>query len=394
MILPPEFLLVAACCRWPRSPARDAAVRAAAAAPIRWELFERVVAQHRVVALVQDGLRRAGVAVPPETAARIAAAAAAAGRTALAMARETVRLQHAFDAAQVPILFVKGTSLAMIAYGELGVKQSWDIDLLTTPEAGVAARHVLEDLGYHLRQPAGLDDRRFARLPEFSKECVFFHKGLKTAVELHWRLVGNRFLLPEINRDQPTQDVALGGAAVKTLQDEALFAYLCAHGTAHAWVRLKWLADVAALLSRRDAAETERLYRAALALGAGRTPGVALLLGHQLLGLAVAPGLLAELRGDRILQKLVETALHCMVYREGTVKFPTYSVPAARVQISHLAMVPGARYFWHELALKWSSPIDRAQLSLPRSLDFLYHVLRVPLWLRRVSGRALGKKPG
>jgi hypothetical protein len=29
-ILSPEFLLAAACCRWPASPARDAAVRAAA----------------------------------------------------------------------------------------------------------------------------------------------------------------------------------------------------------------------------------------------------------------------------------------------------------------------------------------------------------------------------
>ena len=58
MPFPPELLLVTACCRWPPSPEREAAVRDAAAARIDWELFPRVVARHRVEGLVHDGLRR------------------------------------------------------------------------------------------------------------------------------------------------------------------------------------------------------------------------------------------------------------------------------------------------------------------------------------------------
>ena len=32
-------------------------------------------------------------------------------------------------------MIVKGTPLAMLAYGDLGMKESWDIDLLTSTEA-------------------------------------------------------------------------------------------------------------------------------------------------------------------------------------------------------------------------------------------------------------------
>ena len=42
----------------------------------------------------------------------------------------------------------QGIALALLAYGELGVKQSWDIDLLAAPEDALAGRHLLERLGY------------------------------------------------------------------------------------------------------------------------------------------------------------------------------------------------------------------------------------------------------
>ena len=50
------------------------------------------------------------------------------------MAAETVRLQRLFDEAGLPLLILKGASLAMLAYGNLGMRSAKDIDLLIRPE--------------------------------------------------------------------------------------------------------------------------------------------------------------------------------------------------------------------------------------------------------------------
>lgn len=58
------------------------------------------------------------------------------------MAAENVRLQRPFDKARLPVLFLKGASLAVLAYGNLGLRESKDIDLLVSPENLGPARHL------------------------------------------------------------------------------------------------------------------------------------------------------------------------------------------------------------------------------------------------------------
>ena len=51
-------------------------------------------------------------------------------RENLAMAAEASRLQRLFDEACLRVLFLKGSSLAMLAFGNIGLTGSQDIDLL------------------------------------------------------------------------------------------------------------------------------------------------------------------------------------------------------------------------------------------------------------------------
>ena len=74
MHLPPEFELVAACCRWPPSPARGEALLAAADG-VDWALVARIAGRHRVEGLVWNALRQAGAPCPPEIGDRLKAAA-------------------------------------------------------------------------------------------------------------------------------------------------------------------------------------------------------------------------------------------------------------------------------------------------------------------------------
>src|SRR5215468_3981584 len=139
MTISPEFRLAAACVMWPPSDRRIEAIRAAARGPLDWPRLLRVALRHRVVGLVHDGLTRAQPGVPPDIAHEIGAESAQRVGENLAMAAEALRLQRLFDEADLPVLFVKGASLAMLAFGTLGLSSGQDIDLLVPLETLPAA---------------------------------------------------------------------------------------------------------------------------------------------------------------------------------------------------------------------------------------------------------------
>ena len=387
----PELALGFACCRWPRSDTGDAAVRAAAGGAIDWERFAGIVARNRISALVKDALDRAGVEAPAAVAAQLSQGQSNAAFTSLALARESIRLQRAFDEAGLPALIVKGAPMTMLAYGDLGRKESWDIDLATDPVSVPAARRLLEDLGYRLSEPARLDEEQFARWIPHAKEAGFHHSATRITMELHWRLVDNERLLAGVGPHSETQQVSLGAGAVRTLADAPLFAYLCVHGAAHNWGRLKWLADVGAFLGKRPAEEVERLYRAACGYGGERPAAVALLLCHHLLGLQLSRDLQAALGGDRVVAALADSALAGLEYGDARGEHRAYTPVWLRTRIGYFFLGRGAGHWARELRNLWTAPVDRTHLALPQKLAFLYHVVRIPSWLLRIGARLARK---
>ena len=115
MAISPEFRLAAACAIWPPSDRRLAAIRSATCETLDWPRFVRVALRHRVLALVQDGLKRVPSEVPAGIAQEINTRSAQMLRESLAMADEALRLQRLFNEADIPVLFVKGASLAMLS---------------------------------------------------------------------------------------------------------------------------------------------------------------------------------------------------------------------------------------------------------------------------------------
>jgi hypothetical protein len=374
----PELALTIACCRWPRSTEREAAVREAAALVTDWNLFEHLVARHRVTPLVRDALACAGVAPPPAVDERLGARAAQCAVTALAMAGESVRLQRAFQAAGLPLLVVKGTAVGILAYGDPCMKESWDIDLLTAPQAIPEAHSLLGQLGYELDPPVRLTGDRLKRLLKVAKDASYLHRESGLTVELHWRLMRNRHLIPGLDVHSPVQFVQAEGARLATFADDALFTYLCVHGMRHGWARLKWLADLGAFIASRDPHSVERMYNAALAAGAGRAPAVSLLLCRRLLGVTLPPAL-DGLDGDRRVRHLEAMSLRCI----GAVLPPGHpaAMPNGALHLSQLLLASGLRYRAEQLWSIWIVPSEHARFG------FAAHLLRIPLWLARIARR-------
>jgi hypothetical protein len=352
---------------------------------IDWPRAVRIALRHRVEGFVADGLDAAGVVPPPEVKAVLHKAATAIAIQNLRFAAETGRLARLAGEAGLDMLVMKGVSLNVLAFGGLAIKKAWDIDLLVSPDDVDAARSMLEAAGYLWHLPvADLTPEQARRWLLLSKESLWFHKESGIAVELHTALTDNRVLLAGVSLDSPRQRVAIRpGQEVETLADAELVAYLCVHGTTHGWARLKWLVDLNALLGIRPATEVERLYRQAVALGAGRAPGQALLLCHDLLDLELTPELERELRSQPAIRWLVRTAKNLMGVSHVEKEVDDSVFGTASIQLSHFFMASGLRHKLAEARQKINLPYGPVFMPLPRYLRFAYPIMAVPHWLWR-----------
>ena len=384
-----EFLLTAACCRWPPSQSRNTAVRAAVA-EIDWDEFLRLVRRQRVIGLAHEALQSAGIDCPVALAKELSQRSQQIVRQNLSLATETVRLQRAFEGAQIPTLVLKGVALAQLAYGSLTAKHARDIDFLVLPEHAEAGLRLLEREGYALSSPAErLGDAQRSALVRYAREAELFQHDSKILVELQWRAANNPLLLDGVDARSATQSVALsGGVSVRTLAPDDLFAYLCVHGAQHAWSRLKWLADLNALVAT-NAADIEQLYRHAQKIGAGLCAGQALLLCQRLLALNLPVPVADKIQADKRVQRLAAIALAAMTARRTETEADAGFLGVTRSVGTQFLLGQGWRFYAAQCRTASAGTFDVIGLPLPPSLYFLYPILRLPLWLWRRARLAL-----
>ena len=337
--------------------------------------------RQRVVGFVRNALSAAGSDIPGGVVDWLASQSQKFARQNMLFAGEAARLQGQFDAAQIPVLILKGLPLAQLVYGSCVSKQTRDIDFLVPPDRAEAALQILEREGYELLPPAehlGKAQRR--AVVHYAREVELRHRDSNVVVELQWRLTKNPQLLQGIDASAASQSVVFAdGSSVRTLARDDLFAHLCVHGAGHTWSRLKWLADLNALIAAKDA-DIVRLYRHAQSRGAGLCAGQALLLCQRLFELELPPALGAELQGSRRILKLVKIALHAMTRPHA--KQDGVTAVSANVYTQFL-LGQGWAFYAAQCRIASVGIQDVVTLPLPPALHLLYPVLRLPLWLWR-----------
>jgi hypothetical protein len=178
-----------------------------------------------------------------------------------------------------------------------------------------------------------------------------------------------------------------GSEGLRTLGEEDLFAYLCMHGALHWWYRLKWLADINALLARASADDVARLVRAAEVRGAGRAAAQALLLCRRFLKTPLPDGLMATLAKGAAVRWLEATALNAMTTGQGELEPRDERFGTTRGSLSTFMLRRSWRYRLAELSVHLINPTDVLTMPLPDRLRFLYPILRLPLWMWRHASK-------
>lgn len=360
-----ELALLAACLRPLPSQDRAATIARIAAIPFDADRLVALAHRHRVSGFVQQGLTTISHVLPDAAAILLARRAAASRMQSLRNAGEEIRVGQALTVAGIDVVFVKGSTLAMRAHHTLTLKTSWDVDILVARNQLETACETLTELGYRLLILGGITDPvHIRRYLAAQKESEWYNDERGTVVELHTELTDNRAAIPTIGLGSSRTTVELmPGISLTTLAPAPLFAYLVFHGAKHLWARLKWLADVAALLHDAD---IELLYREAVGLGTGRCPGLAIILAHELLGIAVPSALLHEIRRDRTTRRLVRfcyAAINADEDAEGWLMRPTRELVA--FERAQLWLLPGLAYRWEAVRSLLRRPHTVAHLRVP-----------------------------
>jgi hypothetical protein len=219
------------------------------------------------------------------------------------LAQELVVLCEAFAAHGVPVLPIKGATLASSVYGDLTLRDFCDMDLLV-PKGSIAEAHaILLALGYERKAPStepGETDH------EERPYYVFIKKRTLFRVDLQWVMAGEHFMF-QLDRPEFWQrrvPIALLNKTLQGLAPEDLLIVLCVHGSKHAWEALKWVCDVAELLRAHDHLDWDRIFSSASTWRCRRLVYMGLSLAHLLLDAPLPEAVLARLSADADVQML------------------------------------------------------------------------------------------
>lgn len=208
----------------------------------------------------------------------------------------------AFRECGTELCVLKGPAVALLAYGQITTREFTDLDLLIRHEDLDRAEGVLAQLGY-LR--ANHVVGRF----HSEKDIQFLRASDDVLVELHWALNAptRRFPVEETGIWNRRQTLYFQNDAIPTLGVEDTLINLCIHGSVHGWSSLKWIFDIARLLSSKSVlVDWDSLIERCRTVGCERILIVNLRLAFVFFGVKPPDAIAAQILEDKSITALVE----------------------------------------------------------------------------------------
>ncbi len=381
---PPELFLLLACLRADCDPAREHELDEALTWQLDWDYLLRLAESHAVRPLLARHLVE-HPAVPDGITELLRQFSVQNTVWNLRLAAELVRLCNELKSRGVQPIVYKGPVLSEYLYGDIALREIYDLDILVRPDELSEAVRCLDEL--HFEDYFGLSpsQRRVALRNGF--EHSFVRDGI--VIDLHWRL-GPEVNWPASHLDKLWQNLApftFCKQEVQIFRPEAMLAVLCMHAAQHDWADLKMFAEIAVLLRREADLDFTMAEDFAANSHARRGMDVALQLTH-----ARFQAKLPEPTLDRIERDPQTAAIADAVFRGWAVEQRTRPETDIR-WLLFTTRGEDAITRWRNLAWLVFPPkiVDLKSFDLPPALAWLYWLWR-PLRLiwKRIIRRNRG----
>ena len=197
---------------------------------------------------------------------------------------------------------IKGPVLSARCYGDPGLRQYGDLDLIVRDAEIQRATELMIRFGYEPSVP--LTAIQAKKIPG---EYVFRQTSTKLLVEFHTELTFRYHPrpLPLENIFKRQARVEIDSHLLPALSPEDELVLICIHGAKHFWEQLSYIADVAAFVSVQKL-DWARVQSAAAEVGGERMLYVGLRLAADVLGAPLPENVGAVVRSDRVVGRLVD----------------------------------------------------------------------------------------
>jgi len=365
------FLLLVACSP---NPSHDQLV-SLLKNPVRWQRLFEIAGQHGTLPLLYQTLSSiqiVRIAVPADEMTSLAQSYQANLHKALLLSRELIRITETLSAASVEFLPYKGLALAELAYSDIALRPTGDIDLLVHPEDLARTRDVLRPLGYVPHQPLSEVEERAYRKSGY--ECVFDGDAGRNLVEVKWA-IQPRFYSVDFDMDalfRRAVSVNVAGHSMRTLSPEDSILVLSVHAAKHVWTRLIWLCDIARIMAVANL-DWAWIESKAKDLGIARIVGITTLLTQRLLA-AKIPESAARFFSQDPETAAIADAIQAQL--ESGVAYNVESSPYFRLMMRMRERPMDRLRFMTRLALT-PGPSEWNAIHLPDTLFPLYRLVRL-----------------
>ena len=250
----PEYRLLIAC-SW-IAPERFSGMQAkeigdCCRATVDWQLFAELVRGHDVLTTACSWLQRPTLPEPLSGAlAELRTNYNSARLAASLSAAEMVRLCSRFREERIEVIPLKGGTLSQRLYGDPGMRQAEDIDLLIHPEDIERASYLLSEEGYEdLESIKEYSPAQRRHMRVIHTHLQYVNHKRRQFLELHWGV--------ERWREDQLEELwsgrvgyQWGDAGLDVLNDTMQIIFLCDHGCKHSFLKVKWLGDMAMFVAQ------------------------------------------------------------------------------------------------------------------------------------------------
>jgi hypothetical protein len=289
-----------------------------------WSALIRWSQRHRVSPLVARWVEGTDTGAPAWVASIFQQVRGQTIRRNLRLALQLVRVMETLERSGIPTLAFKGPVLAVVAYGDLGMRQFNDLDLLIDRRQVRDAAAVLAGMGFIAcseLEPLLTANRSVGSSLNHpcAHEISFQHADDGVCIDLHWQLHPHSLHLPP----EPTTVIAAGrrlslaGCAIRTLPDHEALLHLVVHAGRDGWACLNAMCDVASYLHTHPGLDLAQVLLLAQERRCQRMLRLGLVLAAGLVEIPPSRPELERITGDRRIRAFAADVGRKLFRREG-----------------------------------------------------------------------------
>lgn len=338
---------------------------------IDWKEFVRLTKKHRLVSHVLKHSKYLSDNLPIRIYEKLIKIRLEHSKLALSYTVHAIRIYKKFAENDISHCFFKGPFLSLELYEDIGYRNFGDIDVLVEKKDIEKAKQIIEDLDFECIYPKiKLTDKQRITNYSLSHHYHFKHPNQEIDIELHWTISNPKSYFGKETKDiiSESRELTVSKFKLPYISKIDNLVYQAAHGAIHQWYRLFWLKDFSKLLKKVSSEEIKDAFDLSKKLKLDKCLLQAITLSHLIYKLETPS--VSDFELSKNLMKVPLKSIELTDLNQLGIKGKLKSL------VYRIRLKPNFSYYFDLIYRLRTHLTDWEILQLPKSLFFLYYILR------------------